>query len=360
MNSEQQIIKELKRSLRQLLPLKGLELDINLESMSGIPGSSDRVVRVEYEGLSFRLIIEAVAQNSLPVFKNKVVKLKAAAGNHNDVVPVLVARYLSPQRRSMCQDEGICFMDLSGNVFIKYKSFYVEKIGFSNKFPEERKGRNPFSDKASLILRAILKGGEHLWGVRELAEATRLNPGYISRMARELEDRNYITRVNSKLKLRDPEGILDDWVRNYNLRKNRKFGYFFMAANSAEILERLRSLELPDSIDYALSVQAGANLVAPYAVFQEVHIYVGNEKALAYFKKQLKLNKAEQGANLVLMLPYYKHSVFYDSRTIKKLQVVSDLQLYLDLHGYPIRGLEQAEHLFNKKLKNIFAKSGSS
>ncbi len=360
MNSEQQIIKELKSSLRQLLPLKGLEVDINLESMSGIPGSSDFVARVEYEGLSFRLIIEAAAQNSLPVFKNKVVKLKAEAGNHNDAVPVLVARYLSPQRRSMCQDEGICFMDLSGNVFIKYKSFYVEKIGFPNKFPEERKGRNPFSDKASLILRAILKGGEHLWGVRELAEATHLNPGYISRMARELEDRNYITRVNSKLKLRDPEGILDDWVRDYNLRKNRKSGYFFMAANSAEILERLRSLEIPDSIDYALSVQAGANLVAPYAVFQEVHIYVGNEKALAYFKKQLKLNKAEQGANLVLMLPYYKHSVFYDSRIVKKLRVVSDVQLYLDLHGYPIRGLEQAEHLFNKKLKNIFAKSDSS
>jgi hypothetical protein len=360
MNSEQRIIKELKSSLKQLIPLEGLEVDINLESMSGIPDSFDLVAQVEYEGLSFRLIIEAAAQNSLPVFKNKVVKLKAEAGNHNDAVPVLVARYLSPQRRSMCQDEGICFIDLSGNVFIKHKSFYVEKIGFPNKFPEERKGRNPFSDKASLILRAILKGGEHLWGVRELAKATHLNPGYISRMARELEDLNYITRVNSKLKLRDPEGILDDWVRNYNLRKNRQSGYFLMAGNSAEILERLRSLELPDSIDYALSVQAGANLVAPYAVFQEVHIYVGNEKALAYFKKQLKLNKAEQGANIVLMLPYYKHSVFYDSRTLKKLRVVSDVQLYLDLHGYPIRGLEQAEHLFNKKLKNIFAKSGSS
>jgi len=360
MNSEQKIIKELKSSLKQLLPLKGLEADINLESMSDIPGSLDLVARVEYEGLSFRLLIEAAAQNSLPVFKNKVAKLKAVAGNHNDAVPILAARYLSPRRRSMCQDEGICFIDLSGNVFIKYKSFYVEKIGFPNKFPEERKGRNPFSDKASLILRAILKGGEHLWGVRELAEATHLNPGYISRMARELEGRNYITRINSKLKLRDPEGILDDWVRNYNLRKNRKSGYFFMAANSAEILERLRSLELPDSIDYALSVQAGANLVAPYAVFQEVHVYVGNEKALAYFKKQLNLNKAEQGANLVLMLPYYKHSVFYDSRTVKKLRVVSDVQLYLDLYGYPIRGLEQAEHLFHKKLKNIFAKSGSS
>jgi len=360
MKSEQQIIKELKSSLKQLLPLKGLEVDINLESMSGMPGSSDLVARVEYEGLRFRLIIEAVAQNSLPVFTNKVVQLKAAAGDHNDTVPVLVARYLSPQRRSMCQDKGICFIDLSGNVFIKYKSFYIEKIGFPNKFPEKRKSRDPFSDKASLILRVILKGGEHLWGVRELAKATHLNPGYISRMARELEGRHYITRVNSKLKLRDPEGILDDWVRNYNLRKNRKFGYFYMAENSAEILERLRSLEIPDSIDYALSVQAGASLVAPYAVFQEVHVYVANEKALAYFKKQLKLNEAEQGANLVLMRPYYKHSVFYDRRTVKKLRVVSDIQLYLDLHGYPIRGLEQAEHLFTKKLKNIFAKSSSS
>ena len=354
MKSEQKIIKELKKSLKQLLPLKGLEVDMDLEPISSMSAPPDIVARVDYENLSFCLIIEAVAQNSLPVFKNKVAKLKAAADKHNDVVPVLVARYFSPQRRTMCRDEGICFIDLSGNAHITFKSFYVEKIGFPNKFPEERKGRNPFSDKASLILRAILKGGEHLWGIRELAQATNLNPGYVSRMARELESRNYITRVNSKLKLRDPEGILDDWVRNYNLRKNRTFGYFFMATSSTDVLERLRGLEIPDNIDYALSVQAGANLVAPYAVFKEVHIYVGNKKALAYFEKQFNLSEAEQGANLVLMLPYYKHSVFYDSRIVQKLRVVSDIQLYLDLHGYPVRGLEQAEHLFDKKLKDIF------
>jgi hypothetical protein len=73
-----------------------------------------------------------------------------------------------------------------------------------------------------------------------------------------------------------------------------------------------------------------------------------------------RVRKADQGANLVLMLPYYKHSVFYDSRIVKKLRVVSDIQLYLDLHGYPIRGLEQAEHLFDKTLKKIFAKQESS
>lgn len=322
--------------------------------------SADLIAHFEHEGLSFQLIIEAVAPNSLPAIKNKIAKLKAAAGSHHDAVSVLAARYLSPQRQSMCRDEGICFIDLSGNVLIKYKSFYIEKVGFPNKFPEIRNGRDPFSDKASLILRAMLKSGECLWGVRELAEAIHLDPGYVSRMARELEDRNYILRVNSRLKLRDPEGILNDWVRNYNLKKNKAFGYFLMAASPVEILEKIRGLEIPDSVDYALSVQAGASLIAPYAAFQEVHMYVADEKDLSYFEKQLKLDKADQGANFVLMLPYYKYSVFYDSRAVKKLRVVSDIQLYLDLHGYPIRGLEQAEHLFDKRFKGIFQKLESS
>lgn len=359
MKSEQKIIKTLKESIKQLLPLKGLNVNMDLEPISSVSDIPDIVARVNYENLDFWLLIEVVAQNSMPVFKNKIARLKAAMVNHNDAVPVLVARYLSPQRQAMCQDEGICFIDLSGNVHIRYKSLYVERIGFSNKFPEERRGRDPFSDKASLILREVLKGGKHLWGIRELAQATNLNPGYVSRMAKELESRHYITRVNSKMKLRDPEGILDDWVRNYNLKKNKFFGYFFMSASSADVLEKLRSLGIPDSIDYALSAQAGANLVAPYAVFKEVHVYVGDQKALAYFEEKLNLSKAEQGANLVLMLPYYKHSVFYDSRIIQRLRVVSDIQLYLDLHGYPVRGLEQAEHLFNKKLKDVFARPDS-
>lgn len=184
-------------------------------------------------------------------------------------------------------------MHKTANVFIKFKSLYVERIGFPNKFPEERKGRGSFSDKASLILRVILKDGGHLWSVRQLAQRVHLDPGFVSRMARELEKRDYIARINSKIKLRDPEGILDDWIRNYSFNKNKKFSYFLKATSSVDVLEKLCGLKIPSGFDYALSVQAGGNLVAPYAAYHEVHMYVSNEKALAYFKKRMNLRSAE-------------------------------------------------------------------
>lgn len=359
MNFEQKLKKELERSLKGFLSLEDLEINIAPSSISNKADSPDLIAQARYRDLRFQMIIEIVAQSSLPVLKNKISRLKEITSEADHAVPVLAAPYLSHQRQNICRDEGICFIDLSGNVFIKFKSLYVERTGFPNKFPEERKGRGPFSDKASLILRSILKDGGHLWGVRELAQRVHLDPGFVSRMARELEKRNYITRINSKIKLRDPEGILDDWVRNYNFNKNKKFSYFLMATSSIDVLKKLRNLKIPASVDYALSVQAGGNLVAPYAAYQEVHMYVSNEKALEYFEKRLNLRSAEQGANLILMLPYYKHSVFYDSRIIEELRVVSDIQLYLDLYGYPIRGLEQAEHLLDKKLKRLFAKANS-
>ena len=76
-----------------------------------------------------------------------------------------------------------------------------------------------------------------------------------------------------------------------------------------------------------------------------------NRQGIKHFIKELDLRSAAQGANLVLMLPYYKHSVFYDSIEINGLHVVSDIQLYLDLYSYPVRGREQAAYLFDKRLK---------
>ena len=338
-------------SLPHLLPLDGLGLKLKQYDP---PNHFDIIVELFYHDLHFNMIIELVSQISLSDLKYRISRIKESAISWNGgAVPVLVAPYLSPERQQICRKEGVGFIDLSGNVYLKFKSLFIERIGFPNRFPVKRQGRSPFSDKASLILRALLSGGNRLWGIRELALEIALDPGYVSRMAKEIEKRGYIKRIDSKLSLRSPDGILEDWVRSYNLKKNQLSSYFCMAESVDEILHRLRSLQLPKDVQYALSVQAGANLVVPYSNFKEVHVYAKEANAVELIEEGMNLKPVAQGGNLVIMRPYYRNSVLYNSRIVDGLRIVSDIQLYLDLHGYPLRGLEQAEHLLEKRIRPV-------
>ena len=351
---EKEIIHKLKNSLDELIPVPDLKIIFESLRNSGW----DIGAKLEFKGLSFNLVIEIVSISSLPVFQNKISRLKSSAIRDFEV-PVLAAPYISPQKQDLCRDNGIFFIDLSGNVFISYKSFHVERIGFPNKYPEKRQQRDPFSDKASLILRELLKNRDRLWGIREIAQKTGLDPGYVSRMGKSLEESGYVVRIDRKLKIRSQQELLDDWVRAYELKKNELKPFFVMAPDAKSIIQRFTKMRIPKDFKYALSVQAGASLVAPHAVFKEVHIYVENSQSIEFFQNELELTETDQGSNLVLMLPYYKHSVFYDCREIEGVPVVSDIQLYLDLYKYPVRGQEQAEYLFDKKLKSIISGNDS-
>jgi hypothetical protein len=353
MDIESKIIAQLRKEQNSLLPVAGLKIQFEKMPFGKEPGHPDFRGSVRFRDQQFCIIGEVMSQNSSAIFKDKLARLNAFASHENEVVPVVVAQYLSERRREACKKAGINYIDLSGNVLLSFENLYIERIGFPNKFPEERRGRNPFSDKASLILRLLLSHKKRLWGIRELAGDLDLDPGFVSRMARELENRNYAVRVNSKIKIRNAKSILEDWVREYNYKKNKESRFFCLAKRPEEIIARLSGADIPANISYALSLQAGSSLISPYAVFDSIHIYARNQQAINYFKKQLELEEARQGENVVLMLPYYKHSAFYGRQKAKNLWVVSDLQLYLDLYNYPIRGLEQAEHLYEKRLSSV-------
>ena len=280
---EIKISKELERSIESLLPVSGLALSV-LPERSG-PGQWDLYVKADYQGLLFDIVVEVVPVNSLPAFQNKINRLKSSVQEGGHVVPVLAAPYLSPERQAMCREAGVYFMDLSGNVFVAHRSFYVERIGFPSKYPEKRGRRYPFSDKASLILRELLKDPKRQWGIRELAEKILLDPGYVSRMAKSLSESGYASRDAGKLRIRSPKEILDDWVRAYDLKRNEQHRFFVLAPDVKSILQHLRKIEVPPEVEYALSVHAGAGLVAPHAVYKEVHMYVSEQRGCRIFQK---------------------------------------------------------------------------
>ncbi len=353
MRREFNIFDYLKNHIRELIPVQGLSIRFELPSSKEKEWRPDFIAHVSYKNVQFKLAGEILSQPNASIFNAKIALLKSYSNQDDSPIPLLVAKYLSPDRRRQCQEEGVCFLDLSGNVFLVHNGLYVERIGFPNRFPEKRMGRGPFSDKASLILRAVFSDMKKPWGVRELAERIGVDPGFVSRMARELEQRNYVSRIDSKIKMRDPKGILEDWVSAYDYKKNKEVRYFCLGKGPDEIIDRVSHVNISDKIQYGFGLHAGASLVSRYAVYNEVHIYIQGQKDIKWFVEKLKLKEAKEGANLIFLLPHYRHSIFYGKQKIKGLWVVSDLQLDLDLYNYPIRGREQAEHLYEKRLKQV-------
>lgn len=353
MNEKKEILDYIGKNLIELLPLKGIKMKILSEQKEKDGFRPDFEAEINFEGKKQKLIGEVWRSKSSESFRDKIEKLKYVADSHPEINLLLVAKYLSEEKRNQCKDAKINFLDLSGNVFIAISGIYVERLGEKNKFPEKRFGRNPFSDKASLILRVLINDIEKLWGIRELADSVNLNPGFVSRMIRELEKINYVRKAKSKVSLINPQKVIEDWVDEYDYSRNEEIKFYCLAKNVYEIFNKLKqNYQSFNHIQYALGYQAGANLVYDYSAFNVVHIYLQNREMISNFEK-LNLKRVDNGENLVFLIPYYKNSVFFDKQNINNLWVVSNLQLYLDLYHYPLRGREQADKIYEHKLRKL-------
>ncbi|MEW6555541.1 MAG: type IV toxin-antitoxin system AbiEi family antitoxin [Actinomycetota bacterium] len=349
---EAEIVNELMNGIGEILPIPGLKFEIS-PAKKREAGSPEYIASISIDGKGVKAAIEVLPTRSSAIFRSKLSSLVSYADRDGGLVPLILSDYLSKEKREECKGAGVLFIDLSGNAYISHGGIYVEREGFPNKYPERRLGRGPFSDKASLILRVALEERSRSWGVREVAQAAGLDPGFVSRMMRELEIRGYFGKEGRRFKLLDAKSLLEDWISAYDYRKNEEHGYFCLADNPGEILDRLRDAGRHKSLPYALSFQAGANLVTPHSVYSEVHIYLRDESGRKFLERRLKLREVERGANVILCYPHYRYSAFHEMHQVEGLWVVSDLQLYLDLYKYPLRGLEQAEYLYRHRLKRL-------
>jgi len=366
MKKKIEIISELKMSIERSIAAKKIEVHLispkdasdlySIEKFKYGPKPSFIKINFYWENKVVHLVGEVVSGWGSAILRSKIQQLKQGIKENKikGTYPLIIGKYLSKNQREICREENVFYIDLVGNFYIHYPGVYIDKEVESKGFPSEEIERNPFSDKASLILRKLLKDGSKPWQIRKLAIELKLSPGYVSKIAKRLHELNYASFNSLEgLKLKNRDSLLEDWVNQYKYKKNKKSKYYCLAKGPEDILARLKNLNIPYKINYALSFHAGAYLISPHAVFNEVHIYVSDRESMNFFVDKLNLKPVVQGANLIILFPYYKYSVFYDKQKIKNLWVVSDIQLYLDLYKYPLRGIEQAEHLYEKRLKNL-------
>jgi hypothetical protein len=146
--------------------------------------------------------------------------------------------------------------------------------------------------------------------------------------------------------------LLEEWLKVYNFELNKTHLYY---SPHGDVLTRLKAFfetkKMPTA--YALTLHTGANLMTNYVNTPAVYCYLKGEKFNTIsldLRQALDLKELKTGGNFYLIKPYYKNGVFLNNQTVKGYNVVSNLQLYLDLYNFPQRGRDHAEYLL-KTLK---------
>lgn len=295
-----------------------------------------------------QILIAEVKRSGQPRYAREAVnQLFRYAQSIPDAYGVLVAPYISPQAAAVCMQEGVGYVDLAGNCHLHFGQVYIHKEGNPNPFAQKRDLRSLYAPKASRVLRVLLTHPKQTWKVQALADEASVSLGQAANVKKLLADREWIQTKPTGFSLNEPAALLAEWAKNYDYHRNQvQDCYSFEAVG--EIEASLATVCQREEIPYALTGFSGASRLAPAVRYQRATAYVQDpsERLVTL----LNLKPVPSGANISLLTPY-DAGVLYGAQDYDRIQVVSPIQLYLDLQGFRGRGEEAAQVLLEEVLK---------
>jgi hypothetical protein len=254
--------------------------------------------------------------------------------------PILVAPFLSPRTRDVLEAAGVGYIDMTGNALIQLErpSLYVRTAG-EEKSPWRggRVGRTLRGPKAARIVRLLCDTSRQL-GVSQIADATKTDTGYVSRVLDVLERDALIERLRRGPVQRVAwEGLIKRWVEDYKvLRANTPLSYL-----DPRDLSRLPGRFEKITLRYAITGSFAAVFATQVAPTRLLMAYVDDPATVA---DSLSLRPTSVGANVILLRPFdpvvYERSLRRDDVTY-----VAMSQLAADLLTGPGRMAEEAEEI---------------
>ncbi len=213
-----------------------------------------------------------------------------------------------------------------------------------------------FSDKAAIIIKAMLSQPEKKWVARDFEKEFNVGRARAAAILSILRKKGFVGGIRSgrlaHSVLQNKKDLLNEWLKFYSFELNKAHLYY---SPHGDVLPRLKNFfeakKLPNG--YALTLHTGANLITNYVNTPAVYCYLRSERfneVSLDLRQTLDLKELRKGGNFYLIRPYYKNGVFLNNQIIKGYNVVSYLQLYLDLYNFPQRGKDHAQYLL-KTLK---------
>lgn len=303
------------------------------------------------EAGNFIFVVEARASGDVASVWRASRTIREQAGHvSRDALPLVAVPFMGEGGRSLCEEAGIGWLDLSGNAHITAPGLRIHVDGRVNRFKRRGRPSNAFAPKSARITRRLLLDPTRFFSQRDLARVTGVDEGLTSRIVRKLEEDGLLTRNDrGEIRPRDPGILLDAWRETYDFEKHGILRGHVLARSGPELLRKLAGLLADRSIPHAMTGLGAAWLTARFASFITTSVYLQDppeEDLLA----ALGFRREDRGANTWLIIPA-DAGVFDGQEDRDGLICVSPVQIYLDLKGHPERAPEAAEHLRRELLR---------
>jgi hypothetical protein len=317
-----------------------LELRVGGEQEAGSRGRWDAV----FEGSGATFLVEFKRAANVESIGAALRQIEKWSPHASRLIPLIVVPFMGDVGKDLCRQAGVAWLDLSGNACITAPRLRIAIEGKPNRYLRRGRPSDSFAPKASRVTRTLLlHPGQH-FSQTDLAGATGLGKGFVSRIVNRLVTADLIERDDSGfIHVPAPGKLLSAWRAGYDFLRHEIVRAVIAARSGPDALTRVTEGLRPTGIRFAATGLSAAWAYAPFASYRLATVYLDrrpDEEVL----KQVGARETASGANFWFVLPR-DAGVFDGSREVDGVPCVSPLQTYLDLKGQPERADEAADEL---------------
>jgi hypothetical protein len=335
--TEKRLVAEVPEALAGLLDVSRGEVKVD---KAGAPGAD---LLVQAAGHAFVVdVLGAVSPGPLVAHAERVVT--AARKLRRKATPLLAVPFMTEAGRRACEGAQVAWFDLSGNAHIIAPGLRVIVNGRPNRFRGPGRPASIFAPKSARVVRWLLMHPEQTISQREIARATDMSEGLVSRIASRLEADSYVVREPSgSLRVKNTALLLDAWRAEYRFDRHTLI-QGSVAARSGDAVTRFVSDALSAApVEHAATGLSAAWQLTRFAAFRIATFFIADPPSQE-LHEQLGFREEPRGANLWLVIPN-DAGVFHGAEPRDSVRCVHPVQVYMDLKGHPERASEAAEHV---------------
>jgi len=218
--------------------------------------------------------------------------------------PILaIAPWMSSRTQGLLAKEGINYLDLTGNarIALDHPPLYIRFSGATrNPQPAPRARASVRGPKAARVIRLLLDVAPP-YGLGEIAAATGLAPGYVSRLLETLDREALIERARrGPVETVDIPGLIRRWAESYDVLRTNRTSMFLGRQPMSGLVSTLQWLS-EGAAPVAVTGSFAAALVAPVASSTLLLAYCDDVATAA---EGMGLLPAREGANVILLSPF--------------------------------------------------------